>query len=51
MEEEGKGKMKRQGDEYDCDLHSGRKYIGSTLELFECSARLTYVAHHADKLI
>ena len=46
MEKERKGKKKSRGFEYDCETHSSRKLIGSTLEVFADYLRLAYVVRN-----
>ena len=41
--------MRRLGVEYDCDIHSCGKLIGSTPESFIDYIRLSYVARNGDQ--
>ena len=51
MEEEVKGKRRSRGIEYDCGVYSGRKCIGSTLEVFEYSMSFFYVARNGSQVL
>ena len=51
MEKEVKGDMERQGVEYYCEIYSGRKFIGFTIEAFKDSLRLTYATHHWNQIL
>ena len=46
MEEAVKGKGMRGGVEYDCDIHAGRKCIGSTSDVFTDYVRLANFTWH-----